>query len=279
MRAVVFGAASSSEAIYKKIKKEYEIVAYCDNDKTKWGRVIDGVSVLEPALILNLEWDEVIIVSFTALDAIKSQLLDMGISEDRINTKYVSSEMRARKQFVCNFATIIYDKQIEGSCAEAGVFQGEFAKIMNEKFPDRYLYLFDTFTGFDARDIKYEEKNNFSDAEEGYLNLTSEALVLSKMKFPKKCIIKKGYFPESAIGINEKFCMVNLDMDLYKPTLEGLRFFYPLMTHGGIIMIHDYFSEGYEGVNMALKEFLKEINESIVPFPVGDGVSIAIQKR
>lgn len=99
------------------------------------------------------------------------------------------------------------------------------------------------------------------------------------MLHPENCIIKKGYFPKTANGINETFCYVNLDMDLYKPTLEGLRFFYPIMIKGGIIIVHDYSSKGYEGINATVHEFIEEISDNIVPFPIGDHVSIAIQKR
>ena len=85
--------------------------------------------------------------------------------------------------------------------------------------------------------------------------------------------------PDSAEGINEKFCFVSLDMDLYKPTLEGLRFFYPLMVQGGIIIVHDYFTQSYKSVNAAIEQFLREIGEVIIPFPIGDHVSFGIQKR
>lgn len=242
------------------------------------GGVIEEISIVNPQNILDLQWDEVIIVSLSAMNAIKNQLLDMGIPIHKINTTYVEAEVKAREQFLRDYASIIYSSEISGCVAEAGVFQGEFASIINQCFPDRTLYLFDTFSGFDERDIVYEESSKYSDATKGHLSITSEKLVLSKMKYPSNCIIKKGYFPESAIGIEEKFCFVNLDMDLYKPTLEGLRFFYPLMERGGIIVIHDYFSEGYEGVNEALREFIEEIDEMIIPFPIGDHVSIAIQK-
>ncbi len=278
MRAVIFGATLSSKKIYEEIGSKYDIVAYCDNDKSKWGGVIEEISIVNPQNILDLQWDEVIIVSLSAMNAIKNQLLDMGIPIHKINTTYVESEVKAREQFLRDYASIIYSSEISGCVAEAGVFQGEFASIINQCFPDRTLYLFDTFSGFDERDIVYEESSKYSDATKGHLSITSEKLVLSKMKYPSNCIIKKGYFPESAIGIEEKFCFVNLDMDLYKPTLEGLRFFYPLMERGGIIVIHDYFSEGYEGVNEALREFIEEIDEMIIPFPIGDHVSIAIQK-
>ena len=45
----------------------------------------------------------------------------------------------------------------KGECAEAGVFEGDFAKWINQYFPDRKLYLFDTFEGFDMRDIEKEK--------------------------------------------------------------------------------------------------------------------------
>ena len=278
MQAVVFGATSSAKELYKKIAIKYTIVCYVDNDKNKWGKEIDNVVIRNPEALLTLEYDEVIIISLSAMNAIKKQLLDYGIAEKKINTTYIDSKVKAREQFVRDFAYIIHERYQGGVIAEAGVFQGEFASILNDCFPDRTLYLFDTFEGFDERDIAYESANQFSTAAKGHLNITSEELVLSKMKHPEKCIIKKGYFPETAKAINESFCYVNLDMDLYKPTLEGLRFFYPLLVHGGIITVHDFFSEGYNGVNEALKEFLRE-NPSIVPFPIGDGVSIAIQKR
>lgn len=233
MRAIVFGATESAQSTYDDIRKDYEIVALTDNDKNKWEKYICGVFVVNPADIFNMEWDEVIIISVSAMEAIKKQLLGMGIQPCKINTRYVELNVIPRIRFCEDFAAIVYDKGMMGSVAEAGVFQGEFAAVINRSFPDRKLFLFDTFEGFDKRDILYEERNHYSNSKEGHLSITSEELVLSKMPYPGKCVIKKGYFPESACDVDEKFCFVNLDMDLYKPTLEGLRFFYPSMIRGG----------------------------------------------
>lgn len=279
MKAIVFGATPSAKTAYMEIEKEYEIVALADNDSQKCGGRICGYPVIKPQDIKECDWDEIIIISISAMEAIREQLLQMGISRQRINTRYVDLKVIPRRKWLEDFALITYEKNILGAVAEAGVFQGEFASMINSNFPDRILYLFDTFEGFDQRDVMFEEKNSYSDAKAGYLNITSETLVLDKMKYPENCVIRKGYFPETATDIHEKFCYVNLDMDLYKPTLEGLRFFYPLMTNGGIITIHDYFSQGYEGVNAAVREFLDEVPDDITPFPIGDQVSIAIQKR
>ena len=55
----------------------------------------------------------------------------------------------------------IAKKNLEGSVAELGVYKGKFARYLNQYFPDRLLYLFDTFEGFDNRDIIREKENQF----------------------------------------------------------------------------------------------------------------------
>lgn len=37
-------------------------------------------------------------------------------------------------------------------------FRGEFAKYIHRAFPHSKLYLFDTFEGFDQRDVEYEKE-------------------------------------------------------------------------------------------------------------------------
>jgi len=73
-------------------------------------------------------------------------------------------------------------------------------------------------------------------------------------------IIRKGYFPETAKGLeSEMFSFVMLDLDLYKPTLAGLEFFYPRVKAGGYIFAHDYNSpESDHAVSRAMNEFLKD---------------------
>ena len=51
-------------------------------------------------------------------------------------------------------------------------------------------------------------------------------------------------------------------MDLYKPTLESIEFFYPRMKKGGIIISHDY--SVALGVRRAFDEFFKDKPEPII---------------
>lgn len=164
-------------------------------------------------------------------------------------------------------AAEIYEQDLPGSVAELGVYQGDFAKDLNFIFPGKILYLFDTFTGFDARDVVTEVTKGFSNGNQDF-SQTSVDLVLSKMPYPNKCVIKKGYFPETAISVNESFCLVSIDTDLYKPTLAGLKFFYPRLCKGGYLFIHDYNNNEYPGVAQAVKEFCRLAGCSFVP--IGD---------
>lgn len=128
----------------------------------------------------------------------------------------------------------IYSDDKKGNVAELGVYQGGFARYINEYFPDRKLYLFDTFEGFCDKDIALEKNNGYSDANQDFTD-TSAEMVLNKMPFPSQCIVRKGYFPETSIGLeNESFIFVSLDADLFEPMYNGLLFFYPRLYTLGI---------------------------------------------
>src|SRR5450432_2764856 len=130
----------------------------------------------------------------------------------------------------------INKKNLNGNVAELGVYKGKFAKYINLYFKDRNLYLFDTFEGFDERDISQEKKKGFSSGSQNFSD-TSVASVLKLMPFPEKCIPIKGFFPDSAKDIDDQFVFVSIDADLYEPIYKGLKFFYENLIKGGYIFI------------------------------------------
>lgn len=158
----------------------------------------------------------------------------------------------------------IESKNLKGSVAEVGVYRGGFAKRMNEVFQHRKFYLFDTFEGFDKQDVQVEQKEGFSTGKQDFAD-TSIERVLSKMKYRDNCIVRKGYFPETAKGIEDEFVFVSLDADLFNPIYEGLQYFFPRLVNGGYIFIHDYNNFEYEGVQKAVHRFCKENNLNYFP--------------
>lgn len=167
---------------------------------------------------------------------------------------------------------------IQGSVAELGVFRGDFSSEINRIFPDRKLYLFDTFEGFADSDVIYDREKDYTSnkfiTESNSFKDTSVELVLQKMPHPEQCVVRKGYFPETAEGLEDTFALVSIDCDLYVPILAGLEYFYPRLISGGYIMLHDYNHKEF-GVKDAVEDFEKK-NEKIckVPYPDQGGTLV-----
>ncbi len=170
----------------------------------------------------------------------------------------------------------INKRNLKGNVAELGTYQGKFAKYINLFFKDRNLYLFDTFEGFDVRDIHEEEKRGFSSGLQDFTK-TSIDTVLKKMPFPEKCIPVKGFFPQSAKEIRDDFVFVSIDADLYEPIYEGLKYFYQNLVKGGYIFIHDLNNDNYKGAREAVKKFCEEKNIWFIPIPDSAGTAVIIK--
>lgn len=167
----------------------------------------------------------------------------------------------------------INKKKLKGNVAELGVYKGKFAKYINQYFNDRTLYLFDTFEGFDSRDINKEKSQGLSSGEQDFSN-TSVNAVLQIMPYPQKCITVKGFFPDSAKDIRDEFVFVSIDADLYEPIYKGLQFFYPGLVNGGYIFVHDFNNDHYKGARKAVEQFCSENNISFIPIPDSAGTVI-----
>jgi O-methyltransferase len=165
---------------------------------------------------------------------------------------------------------------LTGNVAEVGVYKGKFAKYINQYFPSKKLYLFDTFEGFHEKDIQTEKKLGFNDANQDFSN-TSVDLVLKNMPFPKQCVVKKGFFPETTAGIEDSFVFVSLDTDLYEPIYQGLLYFYPRMVKGGYIFVHDVNNDSYKGASKAVEKFSKEKDISFLAIPDSCGSVVFIK--
>ena len=155
---------------------------------------------------------------------------------------------------------------VPGAAAELGVYRGGFARCLNALLPERTLYLFDTFEGFDAAEAK-DEAAGFVQAHRN----TGADRVLRLMPHPEKVIIRQGLFPASIGGLEDRFALVSLDVDLEGSTLAGLRWFYPRLNPGGFLMLHDYNSPRLPGVKRALRCYEAELGGRLPAVPLCDG--------
>lgn len=167
-------------------------------------------------------------------------------------------------------------RRIEGNVAELGVYKGKFARQINRYFPDRTLYLFDTFEGFNEADIASEKSQDLSRGDQDFSDTSVEA-VLRTMPHPSRCKPIKGYFPESARAVDDRFVFVSLDADLYDPLYAGLIFFYPKLVPGGYIFIHDFNNDHYKGARKAVETFCREQAINYMPLPDSCGSAVIMK--
>ena len=172
----------------------------------------------------------------------------------------------------------IKKENISGAYAELGVYKGETAKILHALDENRKLYLFDSFTGFEPKDLEAETGEAATYKQKDFAD-TSLKKVKEYLNGNENIVFRNGHFPETAKGLeNEIFSLVNIDADLYNPTKDGLEFFYPRLSEGGVIIVHDY-NHKWEGLMKAVDEFVKTIPESIIEIPDMYGSVMIIKSK
>jgi hypothetical protein len=152
-------------------------------------------------------------------------------------------------------------KSLPGAYAEAGVYDGGSARILCEAKGEDHLHLFDTFGGMPEIDTKVDPffyTGQFAD--------TSRQKVADYLAAFPNIHFHQGFFPDSAADVpaDRQFKFAHLDMDIYRSTLDGLRYFYPRLVRKGIIISHDYGNLTAPGVKQAFDEFLAEVDEPLV---------------
>ncbi|OQP59967.1 hypothetical protein A3860_35585 [Niastella vici] len=170
----------------------------------------------------------------------------------------------------------LLEENIAGNVAEIGVYKGNsaylLAKYARHPAVNSNCYLFDTFEGFDAKDIQGIDsvinQHQFTD--------TSLEYVQKNVGTDKNIVYVKGYFPESLkqVGDLDSFSLVHIDCDLEKPIADSLNYFYPRMKKGGFLIMHDYSSLVWKGAKVAIDAFFKDKPEFVIPIPDKSGTCV-----
>ncbi len=175
----------------------------------------------------------------------------------------------------------IKKRRVDGNIAEVGVSRGKFSRLMNQIFFDKILYMFDTFDSFDKKE--FDADNSLATENEEFYNSyrgIDVEEVLKTMPYKEKCIIRKGFFPSTAIGLEDlTYAFVSIDVDLENSIYNSLVYFYPRLNRGGAIFVHDYNCYMLEGVSRAIQRYEEELGEFLFKVPLADrGGTLVIVK-
>lgn len=283
---IILGAGQFGKAVSDLIDpNQFKLQAFGDNSPFLWnteiqtafGKVpvvsIEQAAAFKPDLIL-------IAVS----DAARSQMLmdqvkTAGYGKKCMLLHELYRTFDIRSATLHRMAKRVSEGNIPGDIAELGVFRGNIAWQLNALFPDRQLLLFDTFEGFSRKDIQIETDGQYSKVSEKTFSDTSVEYVRNRLPFPQNALFYPGYFPETTKDIPERsFAFISLDADLYAPIRAGLEYFYPRLSSGGMILLHDYNNTQFRGCREAVRQYEEE-NQALLLVPLSDlhGTAVIIK--
>jgi predicted O-methyltransferase YrrM len=173
-----------------------------------------------------------------------------------------------------NLKQIVAD-DVPGDFVELGVYKGNSAAMLASvaRKAGRHTYLFDTFGGFDTRDMKDVDKDKRTLSK----MFTNTSISNVENLVGKEMVTYvQGFFPDSLTQIDtiKQIAVVHIDCDLHMPTKAALETFYPVIARGGLIIVHDYFSGHWTGVTTAVDRFFSDKAEKPVLIPDKSGTAI-----
>ncbi|MFA6019701.1 MAG: TylF/MycF/NovP-related O-methyltransferase [Rhodospirillales bacterium] len=178
-----------------------------------------------------------------------------------------------RLYFLAENLKRLVEDGVPGDLAELGVYKGNSARIIHRIAPERRLFLFDTFNGFPDRDLEP------GDHRTDVFHDTSLEAVQDFVGRHDNLIYRPGYFPDTLDGMDEEavFAFVHLDCDVYAPMKAALDYFYPRISPGGMLAIHDFSNPHWPGVARAVAECRCQWKESLVVIPDRAGTAVLIK--
>ena len=164
--------------------------------------------------------------------------------------------------------------EVPGDTAECGVYLGASSYLIckfneQQEARKRQHFIFDSFEGLSIPGV--DDGNYWA---EGDLSAPVKVVGEALADFAN-ITIKKGWIPSRFNEVeNRKFSFVHIDVDLYEPTLESMKFFYPRMNRNGVILCDDYGFTTCPGATRAVDEVLSDKPEKMISLCAGGGFMI-----
>jgi O-methyltransferase len=180
-----------------------------------------------------------------------------------------------RRFFLYNTAKRL--RNIPGDSADVGVRFGSSSFFINKGLndPSRTHHLFDSFEGLSEPTAEdHDKKSKVTAWKKGDI-CVEEAVTRKNLSMFNNCEFHKGWVPDRFPDVaNKKFVFVHIDVDLYQPTLDSLKFFYDRVNPGGVIICDDYGFSSCPGAKQAMEEFFADKKETLFYIPTGQAMII-----
>jgi O-methyltransferase len=219
-------------------------------------------NLLDMLIQKNQLGDTISSIGYSLLTSIRETQLSIKFSN--IYEKYSPYTMIPKPTFVENLKLCKRFRHVKGCIIECGVWRGGMSAAMAEVLGNnRNYYLFDSFEGLpEAKEIDGEAAIKWQNDKESplyYENCKAEtdyADKAMKISGAKNYNLIKGWFSETLPEFDpkEEISILRLDGDWYDSTIDCLKFLYPKVAKGGLIIVDDYYA--WDGCSRAVHDYL-----------------------
>ncbi|MFT4581410.1 MAG: O-methyltransferase [Gammaproteobacteria bacterium] len=169
-------------------------------------------------------------------------------------------------------------RQVPGDIAECGVRYGKSSIFILTGLGDdstKVMNIFDSFAGLSKPGQEDANPGGKTVWETGELAVPETAVRENLSQFGDRIVLYKGWIPARFQEVaTQQFAFVHIDVDLYQPTLDSVRFFYERLAPGGVMICDDYGSDYCPGAKQAFDEFFDDKPEGVIALPTGQAVVI-----
>ncbi|MGJ8572268.1 MAG: TylF/MycF/NovP-related O-methyltransferase [Hoeflea sp.] len=167
--------------------------------------------------------------------------------------------------------------------AECGCFLGHstqmIARIIQENGGGNSLRVFDSFDGLS--EFQSQDESDFCGTQESKDRIRSHFksdfdAVQAHLKPFDFVELFRGWIPDEFYKVADRqFSFVSIDVDLYRPVLDSLEFFYPRLAKGGYVYLDDYGYQDFPGARKAVDQYFSDKSPSFfLRMPFGSAVVI-----
>ncbi len=178
-----------------------------------------------------------------------------------------------------------YSLSVEGRKAECGVLRGfsalftnQIAQTRDKSWTGGNYHLIDSFEGLSEPDLKDAifsgNQPPVVSHQAGHFAVPLIEVKKNLTSFPN-LNFHKGWIPDIFASLPEdKWSYVHIDVDLYRPTLQSLEYFFPRMATGGVIINDDYSSPLFPGGGSGWEEFFDKVKKPYTVLDTGQAIFI-----
>ncbi|MCR5572491.1 MAG: TylF/MycF family methyltransferase [Candidatus Saccharibacteria bacterium] len=171
--------------------------------------------------------------------------------------------------------------KLPGDVVEFGCYAGDTSVLLAEALkqaPDKWLYLYDSFEGLPEKTIEDQTAAGWR-FKAGELKVSPETVAhkFKKLSLPEPVIVKKWFNQLDNSDLPSQISFALLDGDFYASIKTSFEKVAPLLTPGGIIVVHDFRNAELPGVAKAVNEFL-DANSGYYDFQLISGLAVLVKK-